>query len=92
VLPKGLKNAATFIANSSAVTSIFKRIDEQFVPMYRRKAFLHWYTGEGMDEFEFVEAEANLSYLITEYQNHEYDYDESDDEEVGEIERINVFY
>jgi hypothetical protein len=22
--------------------------------MYRRKAFVHWYTGEGMDEMEFV--------------------------------------
>ncbi|KAI4303525.1 hypothetical protein MLD38_039139 [Melastoma candidum] len=24
---------------------------------FRRKAFLHWYTGEGMDEMEFTEAE-----------------------------------
>ena len=23
--------------------------------MFRRKAFLHWYTGEGMDEMEFTE-------------------------------------
>ena len=23
---------------------------EQFTGMFRRKAFLHWYTGEGMDE------------------------------------------
>jgi tubulin beta len=23
--------------------------------MYKRKAFLHWYTGEGMDEMEFSE-------------------------------------
>ena len=25
---------------------IFKRISEQFTAMFRRKAFLHWYTGE----------------------------------------------
>ena len=25
---------------------IFKRISEQFTAMFRRKAFLHWYTGQ----------------------------------------------
>jgi tubulin beta len=25
--------------------------------MFRRKAFLHWYTVEGMDEMEFTEGE-----------------------------------
>eukprot|EP01052_Picozoa_sp_SAG31_P054809 SAG31_NODE_14791_length_787_cov_1.411337_1_plen_30_part_10 len=29
---------------------MFKRVSEQFTAMFRRKAFLHWYTGEGMDE------------------------------------------
>merc|ERR1712213_45164 len=29
--------------------------------MFRRKAFLHWYTGEGMDEMEFTEAESNMN-------------------------------
>ena len=29
---------------------MFKRVAEQFTGMFRRKAFLHWYTGEGMDE------------------------------------------
>lgn len=27
--------------------------------MYRRKAFVHWYTGEGMDELEFVSPSCN---------------------------------
>ena len=48
--------SATFIGNSTAVMEIFKRIGEQFTAMFRRKAFLHWYTGEGMDEMEFTEA------------------------------------
>jgi len=25
---------------------MFKRVSEQFTAMFRRKAFLHWYTGE----------------------------------------------
>merc|ERR1712228_231459 len=31
-----------------------------FTAMFRRKAFLHWYTGEGMDEMEFTEAESSI--------------------------------
>ena len=39
-----------FSGNSTAIQELFKRISEQFTAMFRRKAFLHWYTGEGMDE------------------------------------------
>ena len=39
---------------------LFKRISEQFTAMFRRKAFLHWYTGEGMDEMEFTEVNIML--------------------------------
>lgn len=39
--------------------------------MFRRKAFLHWYTGEGMDEMEFTEAESNINDLVSEYQQYQ---------------------
>lgn len=32
---------------------------------------MHWYTGEGMDELEFTEAESNINDLLTEYQQYE---------------------
>merc|ERR1711977_739596 len=48
--PKGLKMAVTFLGNSTAIQEMFKRVAEYFTAMFRRKAFLHWYTGEGMDE------------------------------------------
>jgi len=69
--PKGLTMSATFIGNNTAIQEIFKRISEQFTAMFRRKAFLHWYTGEGMDEEEFSEAEANMTDLISEYQQYQ---------------------
>ena len=47
--------------------------------MFRRKAFLHWYTGEGMDEMEFTEAESNMNDLVSEYQ--QYQELTADDEE-----------
>merc|ERR1712111_30576 len=84
---RGLKMAATFMGNSTAVQDIFKRISEQFTAMFRRKAFLHWYTGEGMDEMEFTEAESNMNDLVSEYQQYQEataDMDEEFDEEIGE--------
>ncbi|XP_075257325.1 tubulin beta-2B chain-like [Convolutriloba macropyga] len=69
--PKGLDMSATFIGNSTAVKEMFIRLADKFGKMFRRKAFLHWYTGEGMDDMEFSEAESNLKDLISEYQQYE---------------------
>ena len=56
------------MANSTTIQSVFKDIAENFTAMFRRKAFLHWYTGLGMDEMEFTEAESNMNDLVSEYQ------------------------
>jgi Tubulin C-terminal domain len=50
--PRGLKMAVTFLGNSTAIQELFRRVSEQFTAMFKRKAFLHWYTQEGMDEME----------------------------------------
>lgn len=69
--PPGLNLATTFIANSTSMQDVMKRIDEQYETMFRRKAFLHWYIGEGMEKSEFQDAESNLKDLISEYQQYE---------------------
>ncbi|KAI0648941.1 beta-tubulin 2 [Trametes meyenii] len=84
--PVGQTQAATALANSTAVQELFKRTLTQFAAMYKRRAFLHWYTGEGMDSMEFSEAESNTQDLIAEYQQYqeataededvEYEYEE----------------
>jgi tubulin beta len=43
---------------------LFKRNLDQFALMFKRRAFLHWYTGEGMDVMEFTEAESNTQDLM----------------------------
>ena len=50
------------------IASLFSHV---FPAMFRRKAFLHWYTGEGMDEMEFTEAESNMNDLVSEYQQYQ---------------------
>merc|ERR1712123_543353 len=85
--PRGLKVSGTFIGNSTSIQELFKRVSEQFSAMFRRKAFLHWYTSEGMDEMEFTEAESNIHDIIAEYQQYqeaevdEEDYIAEEDEE-----------
>ncbi|XP_071530624.1 tubulin beta-1 chain-like isoform X2 [Panulirus ornatus] len=83
--PRGFKMAGTFIGNTTAIQELFVRIADQFSSMFRRRAFLHWYTGEGMDEMEFTEAEANMNDLVSEYQQYQEatadDYDNDYEEE-----------
>lgn len=43
VSPKGEPLSGTFIANSTAIQEVFKRISTQFSHMFKRKAFIHWY-------------------------------------------------
>merc|ERR1712057_55800 len=78
---KRLKMAVSFLGNSTAIQEMFKRVAEYFTGMFRRKAFLHWYTGEGMDEIEFTEAESNMNDLVSEYQQ----YQDATAEEEGEF-------
>ena len=87
--------AVEMVANTTAMKGVFERISAQFAKLYKRKAFLHWYKGEGMNEMEFHEADKNVRDLITEYQDKqdvvvelsddewsdEYDSEEDDEEE-----------
>lgn len=75
---------STFVGNSTSIQELFKRVGDQFTAMFRRKAFLHLYTGEGIDEMEFNEAESNMNDLVSEYQQYQeaaVDDDEVDYEE-----------
>lgn len=71
IAPQGLQMSATFVGNTTSIQELFKRVSDQFTVMFRRKAFLHWYTGEGMDEMEFSEAESNMNDLLSEYQQYQ---------------------
>ena len=77
---------ATMIFHSTVITKMLRKFVDQFTVMFRRKAFLHWYLNEGMDEMEFTEAESIINDTISEYEcSNSYEhYDESEEFDLEE--------
>ena len=61
------QDSITAVGNVGGIGGYLRQIDEIFTAMFRRKAFLHIYTGEGMDEMEFTEASSNLNDIVSCY-------------------------
>ena len=64
----GVKRSVLALSNNTKVRGVFRRIARKFDALYRFRAFVHWYVGDGLEEGFFSESREECAMMIKAYE------------------------
>lgn len=69
-----VRRAVAMMTNTTAIAVAWAKLNRKFNLMFAKRAFVHWYYEEGMEEADFKEAKDDLLALENDYREVDSDY------------------
>lgn len=69
-----VRRAVAMLTNTTAIAVAWAKLNRKFRLMFAKRAFVHWYFQEGMEESDFKEAKEDLLALESDYHEVDTDY------------------